>query len=238
MYYGVIAKPKVLFTFDDGWASTHDIVFPILATAGFKATSYIVSGSVGNAGIMTKANISELYNAGWTIGNHTATHPDFTTMTEAQIEANIRTCQEWLISNGYSKTAKHFAIPNGTYNADVITAMTNVGLITARSSNVTMFYADVYPSLYLPAEIFHNTVTLATAQGWVDTAISKGQTLILMLHQISASAPTTDEWKTTDFQALVSYIKDRKVDVVTMDEWYRGLTDPRYTSTPPGRVAA
>jgi hypothetical protein len=74
LYRDVIARPKVILTFDDGRASIYDIVFPLLRAADIRATLYVIGGYVGGAGYLTKQQLSELHCLGWDIANHTYRH--------------------------------------------------------------------------------------------------------------------------------------------------------------------
>lgn len=73
-------------SFDDGMDDNHEIVLPILANLGLRATVYVVTGLIGKpnpwmaagsgARMMNEAELQELASAGIEIGAHTVTHPD------------------------------------------------------------------------------------------------------------------------------------------------------------------
>lgn len=225
MDYDVETEPRVVFTFDDGLTNVHTNAYPIMEAAGIKGVTYVKGGAVGtdDAYYMNLSQLYTLYNAGWDVGNHSWTHPHFLTMTEVEILAEIVDTQNWLLAQGFTRSAKHFAIPNGEYDADVEAAIANSGALTVRSSIVDIFYPETYSLLHLPAKYLVDTTTLATAIDWIDTATFKGQTVILMFHGIVETPISEYQWSIANFTALVDYIVQRNVRVVTMSEWYDGL---------------
>lgn len=73
--------------------------------------------------------------------------------------------------------------------------------------------------------------SVATVKGYVDTAIARGTTSILMIEGLADADPSEQEWLTASYQELIDYIVAKKnqnqLDVVTISEWYNGLTNPR-----------
>jgi peptidoglycan/xylan/chitin deacetylase (PgdA/CDA1 family) len=223
MEIGYESSPRIIFTFDDGFDAVHDIAYPIMSAAGFKGVSYVIGNSIGGTGNMSHTKLTTLYNAGWDIGNHSQEHVDQSAMTLEQIEYQIQTCQNVLLAHGYTRSAKHYALPLGIYTPDIATALTASGVVTSRSSIGAIFYPEAFPVLHLPAKAILNTTTLSTAIGWIEETIAGGKTLILMFHNIASVASSEYVWATSNFQALVNYIKFKQVPVVTMSEWYAGL---------------
>ena len=64
-------KPVVL-TFDDGYADTYSIVYPIMKEYGFPATVFINPGDVGTR--LTWDQVREMHKNGITISNHGFQH--------------------------------------------------------------------------------------------------------------------------------------------------------------------
>jgi peptidoglycan/xylan/chitin deacetylase (PgdA/CDA1 family) len=106
-------KPIVL-TFDDGNDNTYTRAFPVLQKYGFTGTAYLVHNFIGAAGFMTKAQILELYEAGWEIGSHSLSHVDLTTRPDRQ-EAEIIESNKKL-ENLLQIPIETFAYPFGAYD--------------------------------------------------------------------------------------------------------------------------
>ncbi len=81
-----------------------------------------------------------------------------------------------------------------------------------------------------------NTTSLTTALCWIDLAIQHNATIFLMFHQLATPASTEYDWTHANFQLLMEYIVARKIKCITIDEWYKGLTNPRWRSVPLSRV--
>lgn len=108
----------VVLTFDDGYASTYELAFPLLQAHGFTATVFVITDFVGLSGYLSWAQVAELAAAGWEIGNHTATHPDLARLGPAalhqQIDGAAAALQQHL-----GQTAPVFSYPAGSHSAAV-----------------------------------------------------------------------------------------------------------------------
>ena len=79
------------------------------------------------------------------------------------------------------------------------------------------------------------TNSLTTIKKYVDTTITKRNTSILTIKNLTNSSPSAQEWLTSNYQTLIDYIKTKvssnQLNVVTVSEWYNNLTNPHRTST-------
>jgi peptidoglycan/xylan/chitin deacetylase (PgdA/CDA1 family) len=72
-----IKRPKgdwIILTFDDGFVSDYNIVFPILRERGIKATFFITASHIGKSGYLTGSHLREMIEAGMEIGSHGLSH--------------------------------------------------------------------------------------------------------------------------------------------------------------------
>jgi peptidoglycan/xylan/chitin deacetylase (PgdA/CDA1 family) len=214
--------PRIVLVFDDGEPTVYQNAFPVMEQYGLTGVSYVNGSLIGDEWHMTVEQLQELQTAGWDIGNHTYSHLNLIGKTVAEIQEDIQDNIDWLQTNGFN-AALHFALPGGTYNADVATAIQNCGLLTTRSSYPYSFVVPGWEPSCLPSIMVANTSTLATVIARVDKALRKGHTLILMFHMITESAATENEWSVANFTALCAYLAGREAPVVTISEWYRGL---------------
>lgn len=229
-------RPKVLLQSDNvGSLSTIEKMYPILNTAGLKGTVFVVSGLIDVAGKLTLENLQTLYSAGWDLGNHTVDHADLTAISIDEAEDNVLSCREFLLNNGFTRGANHIAFPLGATNDTVSAMLERNGFNTGRKATDRTQTVPVADMFKLDAYTIKAADSLATVKGYVDTAITKGSTSILMIEGLADSSPSAQEWLTSDYQALIDYIKTKvssnQLDVVTVSEWYNGLTNPRRTST-------
>lgn len=232
MYHNLYTRPKVLLTFDDGLSSAYTEGYTYMQTKGLKSTFYLVRDFIDTSGYMTTAQCRTLYSSGHDIGDHTVDHTVLSTLsTQAEVEAKWTPNQAWIASNGWTRAMDHGCYPTGAYSTEVLAAMSNLGYITARCTVANWVNpATGLDEVYLLNGIsIGNTTTLATAKGYIDAAIGAGQTIFLVFHSLVASPANGNQWGISDFQALIDYIvtKRNQIDVVTISEWYNGLTSPR-----------
>jgi peptidoglycan/xylan/chitin deacetylase (PgdA/CDA1 family) len=110
-------RPKVVLTFDDGFADVHDVAFPLLAERGLPFTLYLATAFVGGqmhwdgstakaAGpALTWEQCAELAGSPLcTIGNHTDTHARPEALSEPELDRCTRKIEDRL-----GVTPRHFA---------------------------------------------------------------------------------------------------------------------------------
>jgi len=124
----------VSINFDDGYQSMYDNGLPILYAAGCKSTQYIITQQVGWNSYVTLDEVLQMYNNGQEIGVHTRTHPNLTTLTEAQMMDEIVGAKQDIISWGITPTT--LAYPYGGYNPTVEGIVQSAGLRGARDSDL------------------------------------------------------------------------------------------------------
>jgi peptidoglycan/xylan/chitin deacetylase (PgdA/CDA1 family) len=225
---GVVAQPAVLFTFDKGSASLYSQAFSYMNSLNVRGTGYIPTNLVGSTGQATWGQLQEMFAAGWTIGNQTMSNVDLTTLDQAGQVAELNGALSALNMNGIT-TGNYVAYPSGKYNADTLTAMANLGMRTGRTQ---LAFNNLLP-LPSPFEIAQRQIikstTLSTAQGWLNTAKSRQEILVISIQGLTAS-PGTNDWYIARFQSLVNYCIQQGVPIITMDDLYQlqsvGITIP------------
>ena len=120
---------QVAITFDDGYASLHDTVAPILAKYGATATVYLNTGRIGDSArkaseaslghypdehFLTWSEVDALVKAGWSIGSHGVEHLD---LTQAQAPMVVRELRESKseIQSRLGRPCEHFAYTWGRF---------------------------------------------------------------------------------------------------------------------------
>lgn len=218
--------PKVVLTFDDGYATVLSNAYPYLNARGIKATCYVISDTVQDAGAtsyMRKSNLDTLYNAGWDISNHTKNHYDLSTFTHADQLTQLQTCMNYLQSCGYTRSYMHVAYPVGKYNSDTISICNNLGIKTARTT-ANKFQTIPCENL-LKIGIAGSGTTMIKTCSYIYEALKNGQTVFIMLHNIGSSG--TNLTSIADFQYLIDFLYQLNVKFMTISEWYKGLISVR-----------
>jgi peptidoglycan/xylan/chitin deacetylase (PgdA/CDA1 family) len=129
---------SMVVTFDDSYESLHRNALPVLASFGFTATVFVVTGFVGslntwdvNLGWITFRHLSwtqldELRRNGWEIGSHTAGHPDLTRAAPDRIRAELTESKKTL-EDRLGLTVDFLSFPFGRYDDRVLSAMLESG---------------------------------------------------------------------------------------------------------------
>ncbi|MGI5978270.1 MAG: polysaccharide deacetylase family protein [Oscillospiraceae bacterium] len=128
-----LPENPVLISFDDGFGDNYKTAWPILKKYGFRATFFIVAGHVGNYSI-DWPQLQELVNAGNTIGSHTISHGDLTTLTAAQQAKEI--CQsKKMLEDQLDVPVTAFCIPYGRYNKTTLSLLREAGYEISFTTN-------------------------------------------------------------------------------------------------------
>ncbi|MDR2524444.1 MAG: polysaccharide deacetylase family protein [Candidatus Nomurabacteria bacterium] len=227
MQIGGIDRPKVLFTFDDGWDSQYSEGFQYMKSKGLTGTAYMIGDKVDTSGYMTSPQAAEMYNAGWDLGVHGATA--LTTLGSVADQKNeIQLNQKWLTDRGYTCAANHYAYPNGAHNTDSLTALQDLGFQTARTIIDRNQAGDLDEPLLLTRQQVRGDSTPAAIKTKIDNAVASGTTIILNYHRIVATvADNSMEVSVSDFREIVDYAAtlagQGDLDVMTISDWYNGL---------------
>lgn len=222
---------RIIISFDDARSTIYSEGYAYMSARGIKGTVFIYPTSIDTATYMTSANLATLYDAGWALSNHSYSHAYLTTLSQAEVESEMTQCQAWLDSRGYTRASRHVSYPYGLYNDTVLAGMAASGMLTGRKTGVSVQNVPV-ENIHILKATQPASTGLATAKANIDKAVDYGKTIYFYTHSIGVG----DEWETADFQAFIDYIVERRAAVVTIDEWYEGLTNPRYTSTSPSRA--
>lgn len=240
---GAVYRPTLVVGFDDGYSSVYDVAYPILSALGIVATVYVIPTLVGTTGFMDLAQLHLLHDAGWCIANHTYNHSVMTGLSLAEQKTQIHTCNTWLIDNGFYSGVGHVAFPTGVYNADTVTALKELSQKTGRATTGSGgSYADrgyMYnpiprdcTSTELCSVYTLTTKTLSgndepTMQKYIDYCQQNRTPLILYIHKVGAFSGDGMYCDTTAFANLMSSVKARKLQTLTIDQYYNQINGLR-----------
>ncbi len=222
---GVFDTGAVTYRFDDGWLSQLSNAVPVLDSYGNKATFYIVTRQTLDnefSGFMSIAQIKALAQKGEDIGAHTQTHPDLTTLSASQQDAEIRGSRNDLISWGITP-ATTFAYPYGRYDSNTLTDVKRVGFTSAAASIEGDVTASSDPYQLEDHTVMRDT-SLAQVKQWVDQAAKDHTWLILTFHEIDTHG--VDDYAVTPamFSSIASYVAQKRLPVVTVSQGVAALT--------------
>lgn len=129
-----LPERAVVITFDDGWVSQYLRAFPVLREHGFKATFFIYTRPIGrdDSLYMNWDQVRELRDAGMTIGSHSRTHPQLTTVDPTTLRDELERSRDEL-QQQLGSAPDLFAYPYGAWNAEAADAVRAAGYRAARA---------------------------------------------------------------------------------------------------------
>lgn len=162
-------KEKIMYlTFDNGYEYKNltGKILDVLKEKKVKAAFFPTLSYLKN----NKAFVKRMINEGHIVGNHSATHPDFTTISRKEMANEIQRVDKYLNDNfGYSTT--YFRFPTGAYSESSLELVTSVGY---KSIFWSVAYAD------------WDTEDQKGKQNAIDTVTSRFHPgAVILLHAIS-----------------------------------------------------
>ena len=122
VYSSCNIKGTIVLTFDDGPWSTTPRILDILLANNIKATFFVIGQNIqGNEALILRA-----HNEGHIIASHSWSHPDFTTLTNAQIAQELIKTESAIYSI-IGASPKYFRPPYGAIDDRVIDQVVSRG---------------------------------------------------------------------------------------------------------------
>lgn len=232
-----VIRPICIFETDNiaNKSNGVDKMFLILDAYGWSGTANVQTNLIGTLNACSVQDLNTLYEAGWDFGNHTVDHSNLTSLSVADAIANVNECRDTLLSYGWSRAAYHIAYPQGATSDELNSALEAAGYLSGRKTTASTQIVPVADYFTLDeVSLESSSINLVQAKSKVDEAIEKGRTVRFMIEGLHDSSPSSIQWLTSDFQALVDYVRAKEIagmiSVKTVSEWYNGLTNPRLAS--------
>lgn len=219
-------KPVISIVFDDGWPSQFTEAMPIMDEYALKGTAYIIGDRVGEAGVVTQAQVDRMSENGWDISGHNLVN--LTTMSLADAEAAVKAARAYVTEHGY-KGMEHYAYPNGAYNQDIVRIVQKY-FTTGRNINRVSQSATYVNPMVINSWQVYNSHSVNNVKAAIDAAIANNNWLVLGFHDIVVSPSINIEWSISDFAEIMEYIHEKIVDgdveVRTVSEvWEMSLSE-------------
>jgi hypothetical protein len=105
-------RGAITITFDDGFASTYGIAYPVLKAHGMRGNVGVVSGYVDGKypDYLTLAQLRELSDAGWSMVSHSVSHPELNKVSGDQLRKEVVESKRWLEQNKF-RGSSVFIVP-------------------------------------------------------------------------------------------------------------------------------
>jgi peptidoglycan/xylan/chitin deacetylase (PgdA/CDA1 family) len=111
------SKVLVSFIFDDGCSSVYDVVFPLFEKYDIVGDVAIVGSYLNKKGYLTSEQVKELIEVGWSLGDHTFTHPDMNLIDLDRLDKEIKLNQHF-IKEFFNYELSYFVFPKSKVKND------------------------------------------------------------------------------------------------------------------------
>jgi peptidoglycan/xylan/chitin deacetylase (PgdA/CDA1 family) len=125
---------SVTITFDDGNLSDHDVALPRLRDRGLTAEVFALSGRIGLPGSLGPDHLHALQAAGIGIGSHGVAHRNWRRISPSDLADELSRSRDDLSAICGTQVISA-AIPFGSYNAAVLTALRTSGYTAVWTSD-------------------------------------------------------------------------------------------------------
>lgn len=125
-----VPAKSVVLTFDDGYEDNYKNAYPILKEYGFKASIFMITGSIDKKSYLTSSELKELDENGISIESHTVTHCKLQELSYDEQLKEFKNSKETL-EKLLNKKVIYAAYPYGSYNKDTIKAAKDAGYTMA-----------------------------------------------------------------------------------------------------------
>lgn len=215
------SRAIVSITFDDGWRNIATNGLPLLKKYNLPSTQYLNSTPVINnyPTYMTYQMIKDFKSQGSELAWHTRSHANVTTLTTNEIGVELSIPSIFLTGTGQSAAEyKNFASPYGAYNDPSINEIKKF-YRSHRSTDVGYNTKDNFNIYNIKVQNILNTTTPSEVQSWINQSIATSTWLVLVYHEVTASAADPTYAVTpANLDAELNIIKQSGVTVMTVDQ--------------------
>jgi peptidoglycan/xylan/chitin deacetylase (PgdA/CDA1 family) len=114
----------ISFIFDDGLSSVYDNVFPFFENYGIVGNVALVGSYVNRKGYLDSEQVRELINKGWSLGDHTLTHPDMNRLSLEELSKEIKLNQDF-VRRRFGYEFSYFVFPKSRVKANHLSFILN-----------------------------------------------------------------------------------------------------------------
>jgi peptidoglycan/xylan/chitin deacetylase (PgdA/CDA1 family) len=215
-------QPLITITFDDGWESVYTQALPVLQKYGFHSTQYVITGTFTNYSYMSEAQLKSMKASGHDVAAHTITHPDLTTLTDDQLDKELKNSQNTI--NKDFGTTQDFTSPYGAYNAHTLQ---EIGKFYRSQKNAegdpnaneleTINVKQSFDALNIKSYSVRDSTTIYDLQKLVEDAQKHNGWLVLTYHQIDYSREQYSV-NPQEFEKQIKFLSSQNVRSATMGQ--------------------
>jgi peptidoglycan/xylan/chitin deacetylase (PgdA/CDA1 family) len=196
----------VSFAFDDGYASTYAVAYPILEQYSYTGTVYTPTDFIDSPGYVTMFQLHDLETNGWEIGSHGVSHQDLTTLSHGDAAYEIVKSKAILQQEGFTVTS--FSTP---YGESLVTLREFIepNYLAARNAKDRAWILNDIPTMER-YDIEATVVTADTPVEEVEQAIlnakDNNKWLVLVFHDLNGEGKYS--YPADKFEEIVKFTRD------------------------------
>lgn len=223
-----VPSKLVVLTLDDAVKSQRRFVAPLLRELGFSATFFITHRFMNDpANFMTWEEVGELHRMGFEIGNHSWTHPDFSTPRNAAHLPGELALVENALKRVEVPRPVSFAYSGNGFGPEAVKMLQQLGYKYARRGKMPEApYGKPVPGPAYDPRKHHRLLIPTTGDGYPNTTfedfeavIRKGGDDTIVVLQFHGVPDTTHPWVNTPpamFERYMRYLKERNFRVIAL----------------------
>ena len=223
-----VSERLVVLTFDDSVKSHFSVVRPILLQHGFGATFFVTEGfdfRENKQDYMTWAEIAQLAQDGFEIGNHTRDHLPVTAETIVQLPEQLEAVRAQCQRHGIPPPVS-FAYPGNSTHPEALPILREHGILFARRGGAPEHAYESgrgfayepgldHPLLIPSAGDARPNWTLADFRRAADQA-RHGRISVIQFHGVPDRAHPWVHTEPELFRACMQYLADHEFTVISM----------------------
>lgn len=214
-------KTYIAITFDDQHRSIYEKAYPLMEEYGFRGTNVINTGEIGKADKLTWEQVEYLeFDLGWETAGHTLNHANLPDCTYEEALYQIE--QDWQNLKQRGLSHETFVLPRGhaTYRDYEIIMQFYENI---RNSQDLRMYHPIdrknigyfaYLTSYTVADVF-----VRISEG----ILNKEALIVIGFHRFDDDSHT-HSCSINDFEAILRFIKEQGLEVITIKEAARILS--------------
>jgi peptidoglycan/xylan/chitin deacetylase (PgdA/CDA1 family) len=230
--------PCTIITFDDGYLTQFTNAKPYMDKYGFRGGLFPIRDLITGSGVyMSTAQLQAMYDSGWDISAHAdlaASHNSTNALLDlstsdgsasalSSFETELRHNKEWLLANGWTRSADFFAWPQGKFDAARLAiARKYFPLIRTYRPTTVVSDADTYPFVdggrlrQIAVQSGGSPTSAATVTAALTAAWAAGHTVVLTFHGINSTSPQSYDYPVASFQTIIDHIATSGFPVKTL----------------------
>lgn len=208
-------KGIVTLTFDDGLSSQYEVVYPEMQRYKYNGVIFLIANWTGlfeGRELMNFEQAKLMQDNGWEIGSHTLIHKPLITLSEKELEDELKLSKQVLEDEGFKITT--LAFPFGDYNEEVVEEAKNY-YFASKPLEEGYNQLDNISFYELKSKIVMQEDSSEEVCSWIQKASSEQSWLILVFHHVGKEEV---RWDISEqrFREILNCIDKTYIDVKTI----------------------